>query len=54
MKAPSDPRLTAMVVEMAAARNPIVRIGLPPSMTYTSTSLPSESVPRGWLKEGVS
>jgi hypothetical protein len=28
----SDPRLTAMVVEMAAARNPIVKIGLPPLM----------------------
>ena len=32
-KPPSDPRVTAIIVEMAAARNPIVRIGLPPLMT---------------------
>src|SRR5215210_4387588 len=53
-KAPSDPRVTAMIVEIAAARNPIVRMGLPPCMIWESTSLPSESVPRGWLREGVS
>src|SRR5215207_11062629 len=53
-KAPSDPRVTAMIVEIAAARYPIVRMGQPPWMIWESTSLPSESVPRGWLHDGVS
>ena len=41
-----------MMVEIAAARYPIVRMGQPPWMIWESTSLPSESVPRGWLKDG--
>src|SRR5829696_8609984 len=52
-KALSDPRITAIVVEIAAARNPIVRMGPPPWMIWECTSFPSQSVPRGWLRDGA-